>query len=339
MGYRRSWAARVGGAGSVLGLLLFTLGGPVFAESVERALASLEKQRTVYEREVEKARQAVNEGLDKAERKLRRVGSPEAVDLLDDLVYLRRQLAERDELPASTPTRVTRKVAAARAKLRAAFEDAIAACLENREDDRARELRDELTAFEKSPLRVVETTERCPPAETAGEWWAVGQELRTRSAGGKGKYIRFGDPSWTDYDLEAEVRIDQQGEFSLTFREQGGDSWKLDFCAFNGKHNLDLLAAVKGENRWKHPSRRWKPNAIDLELGRWYPVRVEARGTTVKVFVDGKFLAQSEHEQLVSGRIGAHTFGSVEGRIRRIRVTEPNGALLWRGLPALPGRR
>lgn len=315
------------------------LDGSVFAASLERALATLEKQRTAYEREVESARQAVQDGLDKFERKLRKAGSPDAVDLLDDLAYLRRQLTEQDELPASTPTRVTRKVAAARVRLRAAFEDAIAACLEHKEDDRARQLRDELTAFEKSALRVVETTERCPPAETAGEWWAHGQELRTSSNGGKGKYVRFGDPSWTDYDLEAEVRIDRQGEFSLTFREQGGDSWKLDFCAFGDKDNLDLLAAVKGEYRWKHPSRRWKPKAIDLEFGRWYAVRVETRGKTVKVFVDGQFLAQSEHDQLLTGRIGAHTFGSAEGRIRRIRVTEPDGALLWRGVPPLPSRR
>lgn len=329
------WRQCVVTLGLVMGL---NWGAPSWAASLERTLAVLEKERTAYATEVQSVREAIESRFDDVERRYRKAGTPEAIDQIERIAGQRRLLVERNELPESAPERLVRKIAVAHERLRRAYRDAVAACLAESQDDRARQLRDELAALERSPHGVMESMQRCPPPESTGDWRVVGDELRTESTSGTGKFIDFGDPSWTDYDLEAEVLVERQGELSLTFRVRDGNYWKLDFCAFQAKDNLDLLAAVKGEYRWKHASRRWMPGAIALEFGRWYSVRVQARGETVEVFLDGKLRATSQHPELISGRIGAYTHGSAQGRFRGFRVTAPDGKLLWHGVPRSPAR-
>jgi hypothetical protein len=175
-----------------------------------------------------------------------------------------------------------------------------------------------------------------PEPVVNGNWSIDGVDLVTTGGQG-GRHIEFGDPDWTDYQLDADVMVEKPGEISLLFRVKGGSFWKFDFCAFGNKDNFDLLAAVKDENRWQHPSRRWMPSAHNLETGKWYHVTVQAMDKRVAVLVDGKKYAESEHDALTAGRVGAYTYGEVAGRFRNFTVTSANGKPLWNGLPDLPG--
>lgn len=301
--------------------------------TLERSLATLEKERSAHQKELSRARDVIRSFLDDLEARFRSAGTPESISHLERLAVVRERFTTSDEPPEISPERATRRIPAVRARLRAALREAIAQCLAAKREDDARSLRDELNTLERSPWGVFERMQPCPPPESVGEWKALGEELRTQSNGGGAKYVEFGDPAWTDYNLEVDVMAERQGELSITFRAHDGNRWKLDFCAFGNKDNMDLLAAVKGEDRWKHESRKWMPNAIAMEFGRWYHVRIEARGTTVKVFVENELRAQSQHTALTAGRIGANTFGTTEGRFRDFRVTSPEGVLLWLGVP------
>jgi serine/threonine protein kinase len=174
------------------------------------------------------------------------------------------------------------------------------------------------------------------PVFMHGDWSFDNGELVTPTQEGPGRRIEFGSPKWTDYDFEAEVKVDRQCSLALLFRANAGNDWRLDFCAFGGKDNLDLLAGVNGEYRWKHPSRRWMRNKISMEFGKWYPVKIKARGKTVEVFVDGKKVAQSKHDGLLSGAVGAGVDKKGSGRFRNFRVTSPEGTVLWEGFSTPP---
>ncbi len=167
--------------------------------------------------------------------------------------------------------------------------------------------------------------------------WSIDGETLVTTGGQGGRHIEFGDPDWTDYQLDTDIMIERPGEISLIFRVKDGNFWKFDFCAFGNKDNCDLLAAVKNEERWQHPSRRWLPGVHTLQTGKWYHVSVQALDKRVVVFVDGKKYAESEHDTLTAGRIGAYTYGEVAGRFRNFKVTSANGKTLWTGLPDLSG--
>lgn len=205
---------------------------------------------------------------------------------------------------------------------------------------RIRKLQSESTALEFAANDANQLDEHLrtmavglPSPLVIGNWSVVDDELKVVSDVGRGQRVEFGDPNWTDYDVQAELKIEKQGELSLIWRAHEGNFWKFDFCAFGGKDNLDLLAAVQGEDRWHHPSRRYMKNALPVEIGRWYHIHVRPRGDTVEVFVDRNRVAESRHEKLPRGRVGAYTYGNSAAGFRKLKVTAPNGEVLWSGLP------
>jgi hypothetical protein len=69
-----------------------------------------------------------------------------------------------------------------------------------------------------------------------------------------------------------------------------------------------------------------------IEPGKWYLVRIQARGSRFKVFLDNQQLFDFEAKGLDRGAVGLRTSQS-SARFRNIRVTDPQGHVLFEGLP------
>src|SRR6185437_7763278 len=68
-----------------------------------------------------------------------------------------------------------------------------------------------------------------------------------------------------------------------------------------------------------------------IEKGRWYRVRVEARGSRFRMFLDGKLLTSGYHDGLPRGCVGLVTNDS-SARFRNVKVTDPDGKVLLDGV-------
>src|SRR5262249_20348499 len=98
-------------------------------------------------------------------------------------------------------------------------------------------------------------------------------------------------------------------------------------------NNIDLRAAVNGEEWWKTTTRRWMPNKYKYESGHWYHLELHVRGDRVIALLDGRDLATTAHARLTHGSVAVLCYGAA--RFRDITVTAPDGKLLWSGLPKL----
>jgi hypothetical protein len=167
-----------------------------------------------------------------------------------------------------------------------------------------------------------------------GPWEVKGGEL-VQPMGTWGSQIAFGDPAWTDYDFTVEaMRTSEHVEpFGLIVRAPG---YFNTSCVF-------VLGGFLGDRHYVGPAENTvikelavkRPGRIDR--GKWYTARVEVRGPRVRCYLNGEKLFDLEHRAAAAGCVGLHTWYSPY-RFRNIKVTRPDGTVLFDGLPDLSGR-
>jgi hypothetical protein len=175
------------------------------------------------------------------------------------------------------------------------------------------------------------------PSLVKGEWRVENGELVTGPASCRQvQMLIFGDPTWTDYDIQVDARCDRQTvSYAVMFRytpEQ--ESWLFSLGGW-GPKNADLVCLFKAEDGFQHRSRRWLPGTLHGLTSVWQKIEIKARGDSIRASVDGKELANSTHPRLVQGQIGFYTFASGIVRWRNPKVRDPTGKLLWEGFPDL----
>ena len=176
--------------------------------------------------------------------------------------------------------------------------------------------------------------DRSPALVRGGEWRADGGEL-VQSKPGKGM-ILLGNPDWTDYDLTFDTRTDsapgvgKQGGIHL-FRAQDASNYHVFTLGpyggtFDEVHRIENGMWVRDVN----PIRR------KYELDRWYAVAIRVQGDKIQCSLDGKESFAYTDAHFPKGQIGFATWDSVV-RWRNIKVTDPDGKVLWSGPPAVAG--
>ena len=128
----------------------------------------------------------------------------------------------------------------------------------------------------------------------------------------------FGDESWTDYTLEAKVRIEEGGElapiigifFRVTEKTEIGDYYyfRLDARAAEGPALIKSPNTILQENNGK-PS----------ELGQDYILKVEVEGDNIKCYIDGELEIELQDASFPNGAIGVGTFNT-EGYFDNVSV-------------------
>ncbi|MGA3067465.1 MAG: protein kinase [Tepidisphaeraceae bacterium] len=137
----------------------------------------------------------------------------------------------------------------------------------------------------------------------------------------------FGNVNWTDYDLSFLARTNGSRGFWASTRASRGN-----YCQFLLDAFSDNLGAISRHEGLTH--RMAPPEHFRLEPDRWYAVKVEVRGSVMRLFVDGENLMTVRDDQLKTGRVVIGT-RNPQVRFREIQVTAPDGTVLWNGPPDL----
>ena len=69
---------------------------------------------------------------------------------------------------------------------------------------------------------------------------------------------------------------------------------------------------------------------------QWHKLQVKVRGEEFQCFCDGNLIVQGRDPEYRKGRVGIRARNGWAARFRNIKVTDPEGKVLWEGLPELP---
>ncbi len=172
---------------------------------------------------------------------------------------------------------------------------------------------------------------------TRGKWATEGDELVQTSLETDTELV-FGDANWSHYDLSLEVKKDTEAvdgrRFTIVFH-RSNDKTKCWYSGYSNAH--EIASAVDG--RWSRDWERRRGNWVwsrkdELQDGRWYPVKIEVRGRSVTCYFDNSLMFDDAHPSLSHGRIGLGSYRA-QARFRRIKITDPNGRVLFEGLPEI----
>jgi hypothetical protein len=157
-------------------------------------------------------------------------------------------------------------------------------------------------------------------------WKLDGKEL-VAAGNTTGNPLWFGDRSWTDYDLELEMHRSQvTAGLIVAFRGTDlGTTARVTFVAGGNLCQVHVLTAGKATFLGGCP--------CPMENSNWYKVNVQVRGNKVLVHLDGKRLLETTGLTIDRGQIGLCCAGPA--RFRTIKVTAPDGTVLFQGLPRL----
>ncbi len=132
----------------------------------------------------------------------------------------------------------------------------------------------------------------------------------------------FGDESWTDYTLEAKVRIEEGGDlapiigifFRVTEKTEIGDYYYF---------RLDARPA-EGPCLIKSPNTIILENlAKPCELEQDYILKVEVEGENISCYIDGELEIEIQDASFPQGAIGVGTFNA-NGHFDDVRVNGEN---------------
>jgi alpha-L-arabinofuranosidase len=119
-----------------------------------------------------------------------------------------------------------------------------------------------------------------PTKGTTGKWEIIDGVLR-QTSDENGARLLFGDTSWSDYTLSLKARkLSGPEGFLVLFQLPDDDAvvwWNIGGWG-NTRHGLELpgtaVPSVPGQ----------------IETNRWYDIRVELQGSTVKCYLEGKLI-------------------------------------------------
>ncbi len=163
--------------------------------------------------------------------------------------------------------------------------------------------------------------------------WQVEEGMLNAAEGNFYAKIAFGDTTWTDYDFTVEAMLLAQipEQFGMIFRAPGRfrDS---GIVVFGGQQVREHRIGKIGE-RLTISNVATKPSALIRE-GVWHTATVKVRGSRVQCFFNGEELFDVQHPFPPSGCVGLHLW-KPKYRFRNIKVTAPDGTVLWEGMPDL----
>jgi len=149
-----------------------------------------------------------------------------------------------------------------------------------------------------------------------GKWSVVDGALRQDSADENVRAF-VGDPNWSDYTLTLKARkISGSEGFLVSFANKNADTvtwWNIAGWN-NTQHGLEVPGA----------SAPFVPGKV--ETGRWYDIRIELQGATVKCYLDNKLIQQAESKPTL-GLYAAAGRDSKTGETI-LAVTNPGGEAL-----------
>jgi serine/threonine protein kinase len=169
-----------------------------------------------------------------------------------------------------------------------------------------------------------------PVAIFGGDWQVQNDELvQTLNTHSRRKLI-FGDPAWSNYDFTFKAMADGDVD-GLSAVFHWAPNTAQDFIVGgHGGTGLETMYYLNG--RMYYEPAGYQKEAF--ELHRWHDVRIQIRGTEFRCFLDGQERSYGVDDHFTQGRVGFETWGGIS-HFRDIRVTAPDGTVLFAGMPPL----
>ena len=140
--------------------------------------------------------------------------------------------------------------------------------------------------------------------------------------------------------------VDRLRLYGRRHASRRGSSFSLFFRSTQPGHDFDYTIAGDG-NKTCTLQARERPNSSTLKSydfslrdGAWYTARVHVRGNHVVCSIYDSHNGTETRvfdvydDRHPRGRVGLQTFGA-SFRFKNIKVTSPDGRVLWEGLPAV----
>ncbi len=165
------------------------------------------------------------------------------------------------------------------------------------------------------------------PVEVRGDWTIENDELvQPTLAGIIPPHVTFGNPGLSTYDLTVEVKkTGGRGAMGIFFHSLGDNHSR----AFSLEENRRI--GFSGDFSGEESYRKEFPYVSN----RWYSLRIEARGTTHRAYLDGVLQFERTNARFSRGLVGVFTNGAA-ARFRRIKLTDLERKVVLEGLPELP---
>lgn len=167
-----------------------------------------------------------------------------------------------------------------------------------------------------------------------GIWRIDGDELVCEPSGAA-ETLTFGDPTWTDIDFTYRCRRNNNVAAMASHVRNDGQGNFVAFCMgkYGGKNNWCEFYCTRNGEKWARKNRRGR--GIQMPANTWFQVHISCRGPQLVAAVDGREIARVNRDDFTAGCIAfsAHKTGQL--RFRDVKVTAPDGTLLWQGLPDL----
>jgi hypothetical protein len=138
-------------------------------------------------------------------------------------------------------------------------------------------------------------------------------EAFKKTDGGTG--VGFGSEEWTNYSAEYRVKmLNAKGNAWLSFRNTAGIYYVEWLSAEWDTINLFFSDTKDG---WQNV----KTLKLSVWDERWYRVRVEAQGFSLRVYLDDNLMIQVEDERIANGDFNMGVFSGTHALFDDIRVT------------------
>jgi hypothetical protein len=166
-----------------------------------------------------------------------------------------------------------------------------------------------------------------------GRWHIDGDEIVKPRHKGPFAIIHFGNSEWTDYDFSVEL-----------MREEGRHCCGLCYRAVDANNQYRFIIA--GWSRQKVPKAGINVQSSGipqyggsrhicvLRNKQWYTALVKVRGNHSEAYLDGERMYENLDDKHPKGQVGLFAY-EPEFHFRNIKVTAPDGTLLWEGNPEL----
>lgn len=133
--------------------------------------------------------------------------------------------------------------------------------------------------------------------------WSVTDGVYKLELGAQAEHSLVGDVDWTDYTIEARVRVDEGNWAGIAFRAKSEMEYYVFY--FNVPDNKTEL--------WRHKTGGWTARDnlgqlpgenVTIERGKWHDVKVIVQGDSLGLEIDGEAQGAIEDGLYPQGQIG-----------------------------------
>lgn len=160
--------------------------------------------------------------------------------------------------------------------------------------------------------------------------WEVEDGVVVQSANRTPALLLFGSAEFSDIDYSCDVwRGLKDVGISLVCRATDSQHYTYAEIGGFGNKYTDLQVAEVGH------FRRLGIIQMSVATDRWVPVKIKLRGKSMELFIDDQFVVHGNDDARLQGYVGLRVWNG-DARFRNLKVTSPDGVILWEGPPELP---